>query len=402
MPLTSNRTYWLSTTYDLSPYARSHEPRDGGILVIGSGLAGTSVAHHLLEKKIFDKISIVDCGTPNASYARNAGHILHGAGESYKATVDIHGEKKAKTIMEMSKAFIDELKYTSAIHGVPCDLQSGPYYRVAIDEAEESELRSSVELNKRWMPKWADEKELKDIGLVGAAGAYKCQQSLSGNPAMFRNALLARCFHKGVGYYACKVKSIEEINGKVRVSYEGNAAKDTWHDAVVICTNAYSQGIGGFFQKKKSIEPFKGQIIVSHPCKEEFKFKGPFSMDHGYIYGTFLPDNRLLIGGWRNNVPGGEIGCTDLTINKDTEKGLMEFAKEHVAYDLEWNFSWAGIMGSSNGGLPHVGPTDSDLIYSCAGFSGYGFGWAHGAAKLCADIMAGDDLIEGWELLRPR
>jgi glycine/D-amino acid oxidase-like deaminating enzyme len=156
---------------------------------------------------------------------------------------------------------------------------------------------------------------------------------------------------------------------------------------------------------RQLIEPFKGQVIVSAPFTEAITVeKVPFSMDHGYIYGTFLPDNRLLIGGWRNNIPGGETGSYDLSINGITERGLKTFVEEQFLFGerLEWDFSWSGIMGSAKGGLPLIGPTDSDIIFACAGFNGYGFGWAHGAARMCVDIMMGNELREGWELFNPK
>ncbi|XP_065198686.1 uncharacterized protein LOC135830346 [Sycon ciliatum] len=396
------KTYWEDTTKLVT--APLKRPKDGGILVIGSGLAGVSVAYHLQRTGVFDQVSIVDCGTKNASYFRNAGHILLGTGESYKAMTSVHGEDITNKVMIMSKSFIREIEKTVKEHNITDAFNRSLYYRIALDDVEAKELYDSVMMQSQDEIFWTDCNP-EGLMLKEIKGAYVCPYSAYGNPVKLRNGVLEVAKQSGVEHNSYKVGSVEEVNGRVKVTYRYDGEPQvSWHDAVVLCTNGYSQQIGGFFQNKKTIEPFKGQVIVSKQDSRLSMKTGPFSIDHGYIYGTFLPDNRLLIGGWRNNVPGGEIGCTNLNINKDTEEGLKQFVRDNFTFgdELDVGILMAGIMGSSTGGLPHVGPTDSDLIYTCAGFSGYGFGWAHGAAKLCADIMAGNRLISGWELLKPR
>ena len=115
-------------------------------------------------------------------------------------------------------------------------------------------------------------------------------------------------------------------------------------------------------------------------------------------------DNRLIIGGWRNNTPGGEIGTYDVMPNPKVEQGLKDFVARHydIREEVSWEYSWAGIMAASKTGFPFIGPTTSQRIYTCAGFTGHGFSWAHGSAKLLADIMAGNRIPDVAKHFNPK
>ena len=386
-------TYWEATT--VTPIPLINRPKDGGILIIGSGLAGVSVAYFLYQAGI--ECQIVDCGGENASYYRNAGHMLHGTGESYKAMVDIHGEEKADLIQDVALNFLQEAEETIREEEIDCDFNTNGYYRIPLDSTELEELKTTAKINKHGAT-WFEDLNLA-LNTKAIAGLH-CDKSRSGHPVKFRNAVLK---YSGASIRSYKVVDVTETGGRAVVAYADGTCST--HDAVVIAANAYTPLLHNWTKERQLIEPFKGQVIVSAPLqKETFPLEVPFSMDHGYIYGTFLPDNRLLIGGWRNNVPGSETGSYDLSINGLTERGLKTFVEEHFLFreKLEWDFSWSGIMGSAKGGLPLIGPTDSDIIFACAGFNGYGFGWAHGAAQMCVDIMVGNKLSKGWELFNPK
>ena len=98
------------------------------------------------------------------------------------------------------------------------------------------------------------------------------------------------------------------------------------------------------------------------------------------------------------------MGSFDLNTNPLVEDGLKNFAKHHYKIDetIEWEYSWAGIMASSKTGFPFVGPTSSPLIFTVAGFTGHGFSWAHGSAKLLVDIILGNKIPDVMKLFNPR
>jgi glycine/D-amino acid oxidase-like deaminating enzyme len=111
-----------------------------------------------------------------------------------------------------------------------------------------------------------------------------------------------------------------------------------------------------------------------------------------------------MIGGWRNNTKTKELGTYSLDPNPEVTEGLKDFVTNHyeISEKIEWEYVWTGIMGASQTSLPFIGPTTSDRIFSCAGYTGHGFSWAHGSARLLAQIMAGEDLPSVAKYFSPR
>jgi glycine/D-amino acid oxidase-like deaminating enzyme len=221
-------TYWQATS--ISPQALFNKPKNGGILIIGAGIAGVSVAYWLKQSGM--DCQIVDCGGENASYYRNAGHMLHGTGESYEAMVAIHGEEKADLIQDVALGFLLDAEDTIIEEGIDCDFNKNGYYRIPLDSTETEELKASVEKGK-WQTRWK-----KDINLnlsTVATEAFFCHRSRSGHPVKFRNGVLKS---SGVSVYSHKVVDVRESGGRASVRYADGSCSA--HDAVVIAANAYS------------------------------------------------------------------------------------------------------------------------------------------------------------------
>lgn len=384
--------FWL--TEALIEGEVSSSPKSGGIAVIGSGLSGVSTAFWL-QKHGFDQITLMDYEPEKSASFRNCGHILNGTVESMQALCELHGQESAKEIWEFSIGLCDLVGETVRELGIDAWYAQDGYLVIAIDDAENREVQSSTELltSMGFHSEYVPQSKLEAMGFRNVFGGRFEKTSAQAHPTKFRNGILKRCLSQGLAYYSgVKVTEVTEHQGLAKVFTEQHGALE--YDAVVIATNSYSPLLSSFFKEHRLVEPFRGQIITSSPLKSHFPVTYPHSFDHGYEYALRTKDNRLMIGGWRNNTPAGEIGTYDITPNPDVEEGLREFVKRHYSIDedLEWPYSWSGIMATSKTGLPLIGPTNSQVIFTTAGYTGHGFSWAHGSAKLLADIMAGHSI----------
>jgi glycine/D-amino acid oxidase-like deaminating enzyme len=396
----STPSYWM----DIKPITGVIEkPRDGGIAVIGSGLAGASTAYWLLEQG-FEDITIMDFEQEKAATYRNCGHILYGTVESMLALSALHGEDTAKKIWGYSIEICHEVRETIKRLNLEADYRQDGYLVIAIDETEDKEIKESIEILNRngFGSHYVSKSEVEGMGFKNVKGARFEPGSAQAHPVKFRNGLIEHVMRRGVRYFSCvNVTSVEENGEQVEVTSQYGTHK---FDAAVLATNAYSPLVSRYFAERKLVDPFKGQIITSKPLKHHFKVRFPHSFDHGYEYALVSEDNRLIIGGWRNNTPGGEVGTYDVMPNPLVEEGLKEFVNQY--YDIheriEWEYSWAGIMAASKTGFPFIGPTTSQRIFTCAGFTGHGFSWAHGSAKLLSNIMAGNPIPEVAKYFSPK
>ena len=385
-------SYWMEVPAIEGQLTR---PRDGGgILVIGSGLAGVSSAYWLREAG-FDDLAMVDFALPHAATFRNCGHILYGTVESMQAMVALHGREAAREIWEFSIGICHEVRDTIKRLNLDADYKQSGYLVMAIDETEDKEIKESIDLlgSMGFENHYVDAAKLRQLGFKNVHGARFEAGSAQAHPMKFRNGVLQNCLDNGLAYHSnVKVTAVEEEGDHVVVVTE------PWgrlrYDAVVVAANAYNPLLSRYFSERRLVEPFRGQIITSKPLRHDFKVRHPHSFDHGYEYALVTDDNRLMIGGWRNNTPGGEVGTYDIDPNENVVQGLKDFVHQHYAINeaIEWEYSWAGIMAASKTGFPFIGPTTSPRIFTCAGFTGHGFSWAHGSAKLLADIMAGNPI----------
>ncbi|MCC7440800.1 MAG: FAD-binding oxidoreductase [Bdellovibrionales bacterium] len=393
------RSYWL----EVPPIAGSQEPlpAKAGIVVIGSGLAGAS-AGYWLQKAGFESVVMVDYETEQAATFRNAGHILYGTVESMKALVEIHGEEKAREIWQFSIDICEQVGTTIHELDIAADYKQDGYLVVAIDETEDGECKESVELLNRmgYHSDYITPRRVKELGFKNCFGARYEKGSAQAHPTKFRNGLVRAFLKQGGAYFGgAKVTDVTEHGDGVRVTTERGTIEC---DAVVLATNAYTPLFAPFFEGL--VDPFRGQVLTSKPLKHRFPVKYPHSFDHGYQYALVTEDNRLLLGGWRHHSTTREMGLYSIETNPHIEAGLKQFARDYYAIneEIEWEFSWSGIMAASRTSLPFIGNTSSPRVYSCLGYTGHGFSWAHGSAKLLADIMAGNPLPEVARYFNPK
>jgi gamma-glutamylputrescine oxidase len=393
-------SYWMSAP----PFGGKHEkPTEGGIAVIGSGLSGASTAYWLMENGL-DDVTIIDFEHEKAASYRNCGHILYGTVENMMALVALHGHETAKEIWQFSIDICHEVRETMKRIKLDADYKQEGYLVISIDEAEDTEIKNSIKLlnDMGFESHYVPQPEVEALGFSNVRGARFEPGSAEAHPVKFRNGLMSNVIDRGARYFSnVRVSSVEENGDHVEIISQHGTHK---YDAVVIATNAYSPLLSRYFAERKLVDPFKGQIITSKPLKHDFKFKGPHSFDHGYEYALVSRDNRLIIGGWRNNTPTGEIGTYDVMPNPMVEQGLKDFVSEHYKINekVEWDYSWAGIMATSKTGFPFIGPTTSPRIYTCAGYTGHGFSWAHGSAKLLADIIVGNPIPNVAKYFNPK
>lgn len=387
----TSHPYWL----DIPPLlGRVAKPVDGQICIIGSGLSGVSTAYWLLEKG-YENLVMVDYEAESAATFRNCGHILYGTVESMQALVALHGEDVARQLWSLSIEVCHEVRDTIARLGLDADYRQDGYLVIAIDESEEKEIRQSIAYLQQFgfESSYVTQAELTRLGFRSVYGGRFEPGSAQAHPTKFRNGLLRHCLDRGLQYFSkVKVLAVEERGEHIAVATENWGTLS--YDAAVIAANAYSPLLSHFFADHRLVEPFRGQIITSKPLRKPLPVSYPHSFDHGYEYALRTSDNRLMLGGWRNHTPHGEVGTYDITPNSLVEQGLKDFARHHYAFDeeIEWEYSWAGIMAASKTGFPFIGPTDSPRIFTVAAYTGHGFSWAHGSAKILAAIIDGDPI----------
>ena len=173
---------------------------------------------------------------------------------------------------------------------------------------------------------------------------------------------------------------IEDDNDGVRV----HTPNGTIHaEIAIVCTNAYTKQL--FPHITDWIDPVRGQMLTTAPLPKLFPY--PIYADHGYDYWRQDRQGRIILGGWRNLDPDGEVGF-DEVLNMDIQQNMTRFLQMFPSLtELDITHRVSGIMGFSKDGLPILGsiPGYQATLLS-AGFTGHGFGFAWLAGEAIAKL----------------
>ena len=377
--------YWLqdstAATQSLS------ETVAADVVIIGGGLCGTSAAYHLAQAGI--DVALIEARTMSESASgRNAGFLLQGTAERYNRAVELMGRDRARRIHQWSIENHVRMAEVIAAEGIDCAYQKRGSLQLAGSAQEEQELVESAELlvEDGFEATLLDATALPEaLQQAGFTMGVHLPADGELHPARFvRGVGRAAQRHGARIFEGSRVTVLDAgSTGEVRVETEGGEVKAAM---AILATNARAGELIPYFSDK--VDPVRGQMLATAPCDPMFTC--PIYANHGYDYWRQDEHNRVVLGGWRNLDPEGEVGHEE-TVRADIQAKMVEFLAE-MGVTAPVTHRWAGIMGFSRDGLPMVGPVPgSPAALAGVGFTGHGFGFAFLAGRaLAAQVLEGE------------
>jgi gamma-glutamylputrescine oxidase len=333
------------------------------VLVIGGGIAGTSLLHHLGKRRISAVLVEREHLAFGAS-GRNAGFLLAGVADCYSEAVRIFGREKAREVWHITNENHDRM--VEAVDPDRVGHRRLGSATLASDDEERARLEESAQL-------------LQDDGFEASWDGNTLVNPRDGeiNPAAMVGALAMRAkagaIREGVGVTAIEPGSVEVV---IRAG-----ASECRTGVVILATNAYTSQL----LPRVKIQPTRAQMLASAPISRSLCDMPTYS-HFGYRYWRQLPTGEMLIGGWRDTSMETEIGWDD-----QPTPGIQEHLDrklESMSDEAEVTHRWAGLMGFTETGLPLAGPVDGMRnVYLCAGFNGHGMGFAFVTAKKVVEAL---------------
>ena len=365
-------SYWQDTAQ-----ARAKTTVD--IVIIGAGLAGLSTAYWIRKLEPTWSIAVVDKGSVGSGASgRNAGFITCGSTEHFSDMIDQYGESKAEEVWKFSEynhnLMIEEFGKKHLEE--KCEYRRLGSWTLAASEHEIEVIKSTVEAlgNKGANVEWRDRVFEGAEGFHGGA-YYKDDGEI--HPMKYLNLLRDKT-------PIFENQEVFEIDTSGDLVIVKTNILDFQTNAVVVCTNAWSDQLFSWFKDK--ISPMRGQIIVTEPVAQ---FLQPSYCSFVLDYFRQLVDGRVLIGGFRNADIEKEVGYSD-EINPSIHEKLEGFLNEHfpTLRGKRIDYRWSGVMGFSKDGYPMTGslPEDPRIFYS-GGFTGTGLGYTFAMGRLTAKLM---------------
>jgi len=336
-------------------------PEKADVLIVGGGIAGTSLLWHLARRRI-DAVLVETHHVAWGASGRNAGFLLAGVASSYGEAVRAYGREKAREVWELTNENHDRMIEAARGHAFG-------YRRLgsAILPADDEERALLIE----------SEQLLQEDGFQARWDGTRLVNPRDGevDPAALVAALARqskpRAIREGV-----HVTALEPRRRGVVVT-AGEAQCDA--GVAILATNGYSPQL----VPSLKIQPTRAQMLATAPESRRL-VDMPVYSNYGYRYWRQLRTGEVLIGGWRD---------TSLESEKTYDDGPTTEIQDHLdraARELgangEVTHRWAGTMGFTESGLPLAGPLEGmPNVYVCAGFTGHGMGFAFMTARQVAD-----------------
>lgn len=222
-------------------YPRLNDTIDTDVLVVGAGLAGTSLALHLAEAGV--QVCIIDARQPGwGASGRNAGHVLPILRD---LTVLERFSDRGARFLEIFREHHTIPFDLSEKHGIDCDAARTGYLNgmrsksVQVDFLRQSASLDTLKLQKV-IPLGPDEMAVR-LGTKFYPYGAVYENGGRVNPYLFTNGMLAAAVRHGAKAYGdSEAISVERHSNGWRVRTASGAVRAA---RVVFCTGAYATNI---------------------------------------------------------------------------------------------------------------------------------------------------------------
>ncbi|KXT04198.1 hypothetical protein AC578_103 [Pseudocercospora eumusae] len=393
----STKSFWHTEPSALLLGHRSTRniPETADVVIIGSGITGASIAHHLLTAESIGKPKVVLLEAREACWGatgRNGGHCQPIFFEHpHDPSI---GRFELQTFYTLQNLIKEE--------NIDCEFVAQPgvraiYSRSHLNDAELALLtmKDTAPDLSAMMKLVTDRDELNALRIPTALGAIVTDVAARMWPYKFVSHILENLLTSNnlSGSFNLQtltpVTKLEDSTSHTTVHTERGRIKAS---RVILATNAYTSHLLPKFSDL--IVPCRGQMSSLIPApsvsgesrlKTSLGFLGD-GLDDYLIQRPNEKGGHLMFGGGRQH--GKSIGVTDDSfIDDETGKYLRTRLVEALNLPeggmLEATHIWTGIMGFSRDEHPWVGKVpDMENVWIAAGFTGHGMPntWLSGKA----------------------
>jgi glycine/D-amino acid oxidase-like deaminating enzyme/nitrite reductase/ring-hydroxylating ferredoxin subunit len=224
---------WMGTNVADAPALDHTEQAD--TVVIGSGIAGLSVAYELTARG--QSVVVIDRGDiASGMTARTTAHLSSSIDDSYESLIELRGLETARLYYQSQEAAIARIEANAQQGAIDCDFRRVDAYLFVAPGSDPRELDREYEASRSagMRTQWADEAPLRGQS-TGRCLRFPDQARV--HPLKYLQGLASRIAQRGGRLYAnTRVDKVEESgNGVVVTTAAGHQVKA---HAAVVATNS--------------------------------------------------------------------------------------------------------------------------------------------------------------------
>ncbi|THV49874.1 hypothetical protein BGAL_0175g00110 [Botrytis galanthina] len=429
------KSFWHSEPSKILLGHRTTEnlPTKADVVIVGSGIAGTSAAHWLREHDNGKDLNVVMLEAREACWGatgRNGGHCqpLVYASPPEVGAFEVRNYEDIKSFVAKNDVQCD-WKSLFSCHSYMSEDQ----FEVAVKSAEAlKDLDPTLGKLVTIITKDSTNPSLSDLRIPTAAGAIATSKAASLWPYKLVAWVLEDLISKNKSSSSPKfnLQTLTPVTRLQKSSSEWiihTSRGQLSAPKVLLATNAYTSHLLPSFSDL--ITPVRGEMSSllppstmspamessNKPLEYSYSIMGHFGQninrDDYLVQRPFSSASssgqesggELMFGGGRQFAAQAGLGVFDDSsidppaanyLRRELPRTLNLHNNEE---ELEASYEWSGIMGFSRDNWPWVGNVSDKLgggegLYVCAGFTGHGMPTARLSAKAAVGLMMGDKM----------
>lgn len=387
MDLKSGHLFWPSENRHERRYPRPRHNLSCDIAIIGGGITGALVAHHLtaagLDAVLLDKRTVAH-GSTSASTAL----LLYEIDTHLGPLIERVGEDHAVRGYTLGIRAIDELESITRSLGDACGFERKQSLYLASNEEDAEEIRREYGLRRRYGMKLdlLSSADLEARFPFRRPAALLTHAAAQVDPYRLTHRLLANAHERGFRVYE-QTEVIGYERGDVETTLITSGGTRVRARRVVFATGYESRQ----YLREPVTNLWSTYALASEPID---CFRGwedrclIWEAARPYLYLRTTEDGRAVIGGGDEKFIDPDR--RDALIPEKCRFLRGRFRELFPDIAFEPTYAWAGIFGGTDDGLPYIGET-GEFPGACfvLGYGGNGITFSVIAAEIIRDLCLG-------------
>lgn len=389
MDLRSGHPFWLLKNGLLADYPPLDNDETCDVAIIGGGITGALIAHHLMEEGV-DTVLLDRRDAGTGSTAASTSLLQYEIDTELVDLIEKVGQGIAVRAYQLGREAIARIEELSNDLGNDFGFTRRKSLYLASKKSHLDKLRREYECRERHgfeveylgQDVLAEEYGFKAPGAILSAGDAEID--------VFRltHAILGRCQELGLrAYDRTGVKEIRRRGG--RATLKTDRGSEVVAGRIVFATGYESQN----YLRRKVGELHSTFAAISEPMRPFPEWPGRcliWETARPYFYLRSAPGGRIIIGG--GDAEHSDDHRRDRLIARKTAYLKKRFNALFPDAEFEVSYAWAGTFGETVDGLACIGkPPERPRDYFAMGYGGNGITMSVTAARLIADDFMGRD-----------
>ncbi len=364
------------------------------VVIIGSGIVGSSVAYHLAQ-----------AGCTNVLVIEREAH--QGKGSTGKSMGGVRAQFSTPVNIQMSKYSIDFFAKFDEVVGHPADYRAHGYLFCATNENHLAYLKANRErqnalgvTNVEWVTAEDVSKMVPQLRVDDILGGTFCPTDGFVDPHSVMMGFMLNAREKGVRLWLDTKVSGIEVEGGTRISGVQTSRGFVSTQVVVNAAGPWAAEVAKMAGAELPVEPLRRQLVPTEPFDQLPKrFPMVIDMSTGF---HFRREGKGILLAWNDTqeTPGFKTDFDPTFVEK-----ILTHAASRVPVLAEAEVNprraWAGLYEMTPDHHCIIGPAPNvNGLYFVNGFSGHGVMHSPASGRITADLIlqGHSDLVDARQL----